>query len=56
MSTYNVQVGWVGSAWVSSDPWRATGLHVNDAGAQAVDVGLGVVSSAQNQLRTHVHL
>ena len=55
-STYNVEVGWVGSAWVSLDPRRATSLHVNDGGAQAVDVCLGVMTSTQNHLRTHIHL
>lgn len=55
-STYNVEVRWVGSAWVSPDPWRATSLHVNDGGAQAVDVRLGVMSSTQDHLWTHVHL
>ena len=54
--TYNVKVGWVGSAWVSPDPGRATSLHVNDGGAQAVDVCLGTMSSAQNQFWTHIHL
>lgn len=55
-STYNVEVGWICSAWVSPDPGRTTGLHVNDGGAQAVDVCLGAVSSTQNQLWTHIHL
>lgn len=55
-STYNVEVGRVGSAWVSPDPGRTAGLHVNNGGAQAVDVRLGAVSSTQNQLGTHIHL
>lgn len=29
---------------------------MNDGGAQAVDVCLGVMSSTQNQLWTHIHL
>lgn len=55
-NTYNVEVRWVGSAWVSADPWRAPSLHVNDGGPQTVDVRLGVMSSTQNQLRAHIHL
>ena len=55
-STHNVEVGRVGSARVSLDPWRAPGLHVNDGGSQAVDVRLGVMSPTQNHLWTHVHL
>ena len=55
-STYNVEVGWVGGARVSQDPWRAASLHVNDGGAQAVDVCLGVMSSTQNHFWTHIHL
>lgn len=54
--TYNVEVGWVCSTWVSPDPGRTSSLHMNDGGAQAVDVRLGAVSSTQNQLWTHVHL
>lgn len=55
-STYNVEVRRVGSARVSSHPGRAASLHVNNGGAQAVNVRLGVVSSTQNQLWTHIHL
>lgn len=55
-STYNVEVRWVGSARVSPDPWRATSLHVNDGGAKAVDVRLGVMPSTEDHLWTHVHL
>lgn len=55
-STYDVEVGWVGSTWVSLDPWRASSLHVNDGGAQAIDVCLGVMTSTQDHLWTHVHL
>lgn len=54
--TYNIEVGWVGSAWVSLHPGGAASLHVNDAGAQAVDVSLGVMSPTKNQLWTHIHL
>ena len=55
-SSYNVEVGRVCSAWVSLDPWRASSLHVNDGSTQAVDVCLGVMSSTQNHLWTHIHL
>lgn len=55
-STYDVEVRWVGGAWVSPHPRGAASLHVNDGGAQAVDVRLGVMSSTQNQLWTHIHL
>lgn len=55
-NTYDVKVRWVGGPWVSLDPWRAPSLHVDDGGAQAVDVGLGVMSPTQNELWTHVHL
>lgn len=55
-STHNVEVRGVSGPWVSADPGRAAGLHVDDGGPQAVDVCLGVVPSTQNQLWTHVHL
>ena len=56
LSTHNVEVGWTGSAWVSANPGGAASLHVDDSGAQAVDVCLGVMSSTQNHLWTHIHL
>lgn len=55
-STYYVEVGWVGPAWVSPDPGRAASLHVDNGGSQTVDIRLGVVSSTQNHLRAHIHL
>lgn len=55
-SAYNIEVRRVGGAWVSLHPWRAPSLHVNDGGAQAVDVHFGVMSSTQDQLWTHIHL
>lgn len=54
--TYDIKVGGVCSPGVSADPRRAASLHVDDGGAQAVDVCLGVVPPTQDQLWTHVHL
>lgn len=54
--THYVEVRGVCRARVSPHPGWATSLHVNNGGAQAVDVCLCVVSSTQNQLWTHVHL
>lgn len=54
--THYVKVWGIGRTWVSPHPRRATSLHVNNGGAQTVNVRLCVVSSTQNQFRTHVHL
>lgn len=55
-STHDVKVGGVGRPGEASDPGGAARLHVDDGGAQAVDVDLGVVTATQHHLWTHVHL
>ena len=56
MCTHDVKVGGVCRAGEPGGPGGTAGLHVNDGGAQAVDVNLGVVTATQHHLWAHVHL